>query len=643
MKNVLKSLCHWLGLEKRSSFINEFFETANYRSCLYIALITAILETWMLVNMVVLFIHNDGSRSTRWFIEHCIVYFLLLCIAITLVITSILYLKKKSLQKNKVFVNFGKLLMYAFSLLCLIFGMYISIKDYRKGEQILCFISMGIFIFGVSSWRPIISIPYSLIVFRIFYQLMDKIQLAGKDFVGVTYATQINYFVLWISIAILILSNYNQRLAEAKKSENITKHSILDDLTGIYNTKSFYQSVSELLKNSKGPVCNYKILFLDINDFKTYNRKFGFDQGNEIIKALAKLISECFKSDIYARFSDDHFVILTDASRKPSLELKLKELRERAALLNPSFSIRINAGLYSPVNKNEEPSVACDHARHACSLAKKDLSKNYIEYDHAMDLQFKKLKYITTNLDEAIEKEYIKVYYQPVVFAKDRTICGVEALARWFDPTYGFLSPDEFIPILEEYRLIHRLDEAILDIVCRDLNNAKESSSKLLPVSVNFSRIDFEQEDVPALIDKYLTKYNLSKDLLHAEITESSLTLSEEILLDVTKKLKSSGTELWLDDFGSGYSSLNILKDFSFDMMKIDMIFLRNFNENEKSKTILKSIVDMAKTIGINTLTEGVESAEQADFLTQIGCERLQGYFFGKPMPIEEIKKLLSN
>ena len=205
------------------------------------------------------------------------------------------------------------------------------------------------------------------------------------------------------------------------------------------------------------------------------------------------------------------------------------------------------------------------------------------------------------------------------------------------DPTYGFLSPGDFIPALEEYRLIHWLDTAILERVCRDIRDGIDEGRSVLPVSVNFSRLDFELTDVTENLQKLIKKYDIPESYLHVEITESALIGNDEKLKNAVQIMKEKKLELWLDDFGSGYSALNVLKDYAFDVMKIDMIFLKDFHGDVRTEAILKSIVNMAESIGMKTLAEGVETQEQAKFLTEIGCERLQGYLFGKPMPLKSL------
>jgi EAL domain-containing protein (putative c-di-GMP-specific phosphodiesterase class I) len=223
------------------------------------------------------------------------------------------------------------------------------------------------------------------------------------------------------------------------------------------------------------------------------------------------------------------------------------------------------------------------------------------------------------------------------MWAKEGTLCGCEALARWDDPKIGFLSPGMFIPILEEGRQIHKLDLCIFDQVCKRIRDCIDNNMPVLPVSLNFSRLDFELMDAVGELEKLVKKYEVDRKYLHVEITESALTEDIEGLKKAMKRLHDSGYVIWLDDFGSGYSSLNVLKDFNFDLLKIDMEFLKNFSGNEKAHVIVGSIIRLADQLGMMTLTEGVETEEAVEFLKQAGCGRLQGYFYGKPMPYEDI------
>ncbi len=243
-------------------------------------------------------------------------------------------------------------------------------------------------------------------------------------------------------------------------------------------------------------------------------------------------------------------------------------------------------------------------------------------------------QYIVSHLDQALEEGWVQVYYQPVIRTLTRELCGMEALARWVDPELGPLPPSIFIRPLEEAELIHRLDLKILELVCKNYQRLVEKGEQAIPVSFNLSRHDFEACDIVSLVNACVNSHNMPHSMLHVEITESLLGHDPHYMHAQVKRLHDMGYEVWMDDFGSEYSSLNILKDFDFDELKIDMKFLSDFSV--RSRKIITSVVAMAKAIEIQTLAEGVETEEQFLFLRTIGCEKTQGYYFGKPLPYDE-------
>ena len=240
-------------------------------------------------------------------------------------------------------------------------------------------------------------------------------------------------------------------------------------------------------------------------------------------------------------------------------------------------------------------------------------------------------EYIMSHLDEAIEREYIKVYYQPVIRTVSRQLCGMEALARWEDPVWGLLPPESFVSVLEKRRRIHDLDAFIIRKVCARYRDAMLNRGVLVPVSINLSRLDYELCDIFNVVETAVTSYKVPRKSLCIEITESALNDRDAIMRQSIEQFRGAGYQVWMDDFGSGYSSLNVLKDYHFDELKVDMWFLSDFHP--RSKQILSSIVHMAKEIDIQTLVEGVETEEQFQFLRNIGCEKVQGYLFGQPRP----------
>ncbi|MCR5286845.1 MAG: EAL domain-containing protein [Saccharofermentans sp.] len=243
-------------------------------------------------------------------------------------------------------------------------------------------------------------------------------------------------------------------------------------------------------------------------------------------------------------------------------------------------------------------------------------------------------QHVVNRIDDAIANGWIKVYYQPVIRTLTGELCGFESLARWIDPEYGFLSPAQFVTSLEEAELIYKLDIFMIEKVCSDIHDRLTADLDMVPVSINFSRLDFLTCDMLEVLENAVNKYDIPRDYIHVEITESMMITDGDFMQEVIEGFREKGFAVWMDDFGSGYSSLNLLKDFNVDVIKLDMKFLSSMNV--KSKAIVKSLITMAKDIGIKTLAEGVETEEEKDFLHEIGCGRLQGYFYGKPLPLEE-------
>jgi diguanylate cyclase (GGDEF)-like protein len=464
---------------------------------------------------------------------------------------------------------------------------------------------------------------------------------------GATDATRINFFIMWISTMMVCIANYNNTRAQALKDQNLeevntylSKISVEDELTGIHNMVYFRTEAEKLLNYVTTDRESIIFLFFDIENFKSYNEKYGFHAGNDLLKRIAHMIDAAFSSSLVSRFSDDHFVVLT---REDGVQNVIGEISGEVKKLQREVHLELKCGAYKPVGDEADVSLACDRARFACNSIKKHYDRTIQLYDKSLEDKFRLKQYIVNNIDTAIENDYIKVYYQPIVSTKTSCICGLEALARWQDPNYGLLSPGMFIEILEEYRQIYKLDKYIIEAVCKDYRDSVDNNKPFAPVSLNFSRLDFELCDIVGYLCEMVEKYNVPKEFVDIEITESALTVQQDFLPNAIKALRNYGYKIWLDDFGSGYSSLNVLKDYQFDVLKIDMKFLSGFKENKKTRPILENIVDLTKQLKMVSLTEGVETKEQFDFLGNIGCERAQGYLFSKPVPLEELRKRIDS
>ena len=632
---MFKRLKEMIGLKKDSPYVSNYLYDANIKSSIYMSVVVIVLETWMILRTLIKYvILSDKSRDFTWIVQHFYSYVILLTMGILMLIYAVKYTKSKGRISKKL----GMGLIIAFSAICIGFGIYISSLDYAGGKQILTFLTMELYVSCLLVWKPYVSFILLSGTFLFFYNrsiLIPDVEFQTGD--------KINLFMFWVSILMTSISIYRQRYDEGSKEESLNsindkleKAAIYDELTGIHNISYFYENVPEILIMAGERVHDKVFLFLDIENFKNYNDQFGFIKGNELLTKVAKLVEETYAGSLVARQSDDHFAILTDW--EGALD-KADIVRKNLSSVQNEIYMGLKVGGYRPDDIYCDPRQGVDRARYACYTIKKRYDKNYKEYDEKMAEGFFKLQYIVNNIDKAVEKGYIKVYYQPVVWSETRKLAGCEALARWVDPKYGFLSPGDFIPILEEHRQIHKLDKCIYETVCKDIREALDKGEKAVPVSLNFSRLDFELMDTVAVMEELVERYDIDSHYVHIEVTESALTDDLSILQNAMNGFREKGYEIWLDDFGSGYSSLNVLKDYHFDVMKIDMVFLRNFKDNANSRKIIKRVIEMADDLGINTLTEGVETEEMVEFLAEVGCGRLQGYYYGKPMPIHDFRE----
>ncbi len=630
-----ESLKTFLGIEKFTKYTNQFFDNSNIRSSLYVASIVVVLELWMICSTLFFQFLGDLNRSNQWLVTHLTSYIVLFISALVLLIYSILH--QKCIVQNRA-TWWG--IRFVFSIISIAFGIYISYLDYLKGEQFITLMTMTIIVFCFTVWRPLYSILFLITSYGFFFYICNSK-------IPASYATKVNLTIVLIIILLSAINNYRQKLSEAKKDEQLEqahdillKLSISDEVTGISNMNYFRSQVLDIQSDKKININDYIYLYFDIENFKMLNQKYGFWEGNTFLKSFAELLQSTFEDSVSARFSNDNFVVFT---KDQNITDKIQQICQKISEYQFDIQLGIKVGAYKPEKRDCIPLIACDHARYACNTIKKHYHLNYCLFDKQMELNFQKKQYIINNFDNAIKNDHIKVFYQPVVNCKTGKICGFEALARWNDPQFGFLSPADFIQTLEEYYQIHRLDMYVVEQVCKKIRASMDKGRKILPVSLNFSRLDFDSLNLATEVENCLNKYNIDKANIHIEVTESTLSEDDIKLKEELKSFRSHDYALWLDDFGSGYSGLNVLKEYDFDLMKIDMIFLKNFDGNAKARQILKNVINLAKDLGMKTLTEGVESQEAYQFLRENGCDMLQGYLFSKPIPAEEIEAKIND
>lgn len=578
-------------------------------------------------------LYDDVSNFLMYTVYLSVLLFGIVVIASTLCFHFSLNSKSKALQSPWLK---SRLVIILFAFICLAFGVRVSYSDFfsssalARGEykQIICFLMMTLYVGCLLIWRPLISLGILGASFLGFYFFLRS----NESVRAMPDGDLVNYITFFISLTIICFSIYNQRVGVAKTEEQLNILATTDTLTGQMSFNYFLKKIDEEQKSGYLEKNKWVFLFIDVLSFKLINEQKGFDEGNKCLAEIAKIIKKHYENDFVSRQADDHFVVF--CKNKDIVET-LESVNQEVAAIDPEIGLSIHVGGYVFSDRNEDVHRCVDKARYACYAGRR--IRLYTEYDKAMHDDYHLKQYIIRNVDKAAEEGWIQPFYQPVVWAKNNRLCGLEALARWDDPVYGFLPPSKFVPALESNQLIHKLDTCIVEIVCRDIRKRIDDGTPTVPVSINFSRLDFELMDAVEVLDNIVRKYNVPKELLHVEITESALMDDTSLLHDAVKRLHEKGYALWLDDFGSGYSSLNVLKDYEFDVLKIDMKFLSGFESNDKAKTLIRAIISMAESIGMKTLTEGVETPEEAAFLKEAACGRLQGYLYGKPLRYSEL------
>ena len=412
------------------------------------------------------------------------------------------------------------------------------------------------------------------------------------------------------------------------------KAATTDELTGLVNLRGFRVQAPAVIKDFFRRGGKPNCIYFNIRNFHTYNETYGFAGGDRMLKSIARIVQETFPQGLLARFGEDHFVVIT---AQDDLKEKINRMSIRVNNLRRGVVVEMKAGVYPIKSGDMDISVICDCAKIACDSIKHEYGTNVQVYDGRMDEKVQLQEYIISSFQEAMDEGRLQIFFQPVVDVKTGKTASVEALTRWQDPVYGRLAPANFLYVLEEQRLIHRLDTFVINKVCEELRRRKEKGEELVPVSLNLSRLDFELTDVVRVIEDAAAKNNIPDDLLRFELTESLIAVDMDAMKRESERLRQHGFKVWMDAFGSGYSSLKVLKDFTLDGLKIDMEMIRSVDD-ERANIIISAVIDMARKLGIPALSKGVETQEQLEFLKKAGCDLAQGYLFGRPAPARDVR-----
>lgn len=427
-----------------------------------------------------------------------------------------------------------------------------------------------------------------------------------------------------------------------KEYERISDNSIglMDELTGIYNRYGFYKYTRELL--DKNPDFDFCIMYWNIRKFKVVNELFGMEVGDEVLISLANSLKGVFgeRNATFGRMDSDNFVCCVQYDL---IELgKWKDIGDTTYLVGESeYHFFSCCGLYKIIDPTRSISRMSDKARVAMETIKGNYISLYSWYTDDMWDTILEEQALNSDFKTAIDKKQFKVYYQPICRASDGLVTGAEALVRWEHPRRGLISPGAFIPLFERNGFITILDHYVWDEVCRLQRERLDSCKTVVPISMNVSRVEFYNPSLCDDIREIVKKHNIPPNLIKIEITESAYSDNPQQVLDSIRRLHDYGFLVLMDDFGSGYSSLNILKDLPIDVLKIDMQFMNGFEKNQKAAIILEAVIRMAKWMKLKVVSEGVETRKEWEYLKSIECDLVQGYYFYKPIPEKSFSELL--
>ena len=458
-----------------------------------------------------------------------------------------------------------------------------------------------------------------------------------------------NPLILLIGITALLICLcffWLSRLSKRKLNNLLLK----DTLTGFPTKRKFCELLPLILKDAIPE--EYSIISLDINNFHYVTDTFGQLTSDTVLQMLARHLRETFpEGSLYCRNYADNFYILIKASFRPILEDYVANATSLQPLLRDvlpeHYQLEFSVGVYVVTDTEEKPEIMLENANMARQLGKYGLNPKRISYyTEEMKTNTERDKDVTLDMNRAFKENEFEVFFQPKFNFKTGEVIGAEALIRWNHKQKGLLTPNYFVPLFERNGFIQKIDMLVFERVCQFLDRWNKSGKggtcpHPITISCNLSRAQLYNPDIAKKYTEVARQYQIAPSKIEIELTESLMMGNKERLLRAMNEIKSAGFEISVDDFGSGFSSLSLLKDLPANVIKLDKEFLNTSDNNDKEQIIINSIIGMAKQLDITTVAEGVEDQAQSDLLKAMGCDIVQGYYYAKPMPTQEYESLL--
>ncbi|MEG0308110.1 MAG: EAL domain-containing protein [Clostridium sp.] len=482
---------------------------------------------------------------------------------------------------------------------------------------------------GTENWSLISIIPTD-VFFDNSEQIMNQVLL-------------LSVILIFIFLCIIISLYFNQ----IKNNKLMYDLAFTDKTTGLSNYNKFIidYNAKSISVNSK----KYALIYFDIDNFKLFNDTLGYEFGNSVLKFLSTTLEGILlNNEIYARLSNDHFAIFLEYKNHSNEIIELintinNSLTDVEIENHVNIDIVLSLGIYLVDNVETDINKMLNNASIARSSIKGNQHIHYAFFNENIKKVLSSEIHLVNEMKVALLKNQFEVYYQPKFSLTTNEIVGLEALIRWKHPTLGFISPATFIPLAEKSGFIIDIGRFVFDSVFNNLTQWQESGFNKLPVSINISRVELYQTDLIEFLDDLILKYNVDINLIEIEITETAAINDLLFTNVIVEKFKNLGFKISMDDFGTGYSSLSFLRSIPIDILKLDKTFLDDIETDPRSKNIATAIINLAKSLNLTVVSEGIETAGQAEFLKLAGCDIAQGFYFARPMPNEELLKLMAS
>ena len=477
-----------------------------------------------------------------------------------------------------------------------------------------------------------LSLWYVLMVDDNVIYVLNEIPIYLSDLAGVIALAALFGVLIVVFVIYYIFSFIGVVLNERRT----TKIIYTDMITGGNNWFYFIKKGTSVLKRNHGRK-KYAMVHLCMHKYHSFCTCFGVKRGEELLEKFYCAVAKRLRNkELIAYHENAQFGLLIAYSSREDLVQRIEMLEEVLKNSVPQVKLYFGFGVCIPKSKQYDVELLYNNAFTACELHGDETEHTIAFFDEEMNRQRIWERKVEDDMERALEAKEFKVYLQPKINAMEETLAGAEALVRWIHPKEGFIPPNKFIPIFENNGFILKLDDYMLEEVSRQQAEWIAQGRTLIPISVNISRAHFTREDLAEHICSIVDAYNVPHEVIELELTESAFFDDKKVLLSTVKKLRASGFPVSMDDFGAGYSSLNSLKELTLDTLKIDADFFRNVEEVERGMLIVSEVIDLAKKLNMKIVAEGIESREQVDFLVEQECDLIQGYFFAKPMPVEE-------